>query len=147
MLFDAGLSPSVLHEPDLMIPVGRVGRLLQASASMSGNESFGLCIAEPHLLSNLGAAGLLLPYQALLNDAQSLAVEEYAVMVIMREVVMAQGIPVSGPRYSNHGHATRLTSTHAMRHAPRQKRLDSVKFGFLHRQRAQERNALTRQAA
>lgn len=103
MLFDAGLSPSVLHEPDLMIPVERVGRLLQASATMSGNESFGLCMAESRLLSNLGAVGLLIRdqatlrdslymlmrYQALLNDALSLAVEECAGMVIIREVIMA----------------------------------------------------------
>lgn len=103
MLYDAGLSPGVLHEPDLMIPVERVGRLLQASATMSGNESFGLCMAESRLLSNLGAVGLLIRdqatlrdslhilmrYQALLNDALSLAVEECAEMVIIREVVIA----------------------------------------------------------
>lgn len=106
MLFDAGLSPGVLHEPDLMIPVERVGRLLQASATMSGNESFGLCMAEQRLLSNLGAVGLLIRdqatlrdslymlmrYQALLNDALSLAVEEVAEMVIIREVVIAGSV-------------------------------------------------------
>lgn len=103
MLLDAGLSPSVLHEPDLMIPVERVGRLLQASASMSGNESFGLCMAESRLLSNLGTVGLLIRdqatlrdslymlmrYRGLLNDALSLAIEESAGMVIIREEVMA----------------------------------------------------------
>jgi AraC-like DNA-binding protein len=103
MLFDAGLSPSVLREPDLMIPVERVGRLLQASATMSGNESFGLCMAESRLLSNLGAVGLLIRdqatlrdslgmlmrYQAMLNGALSLAVEECGGLVIIREAVMA----------------------------------------------------------
>ncbi|WP_432260621.1 AraC family transcriptional regulator [Cupriavidus sp. TMH.W2] len=103
MLLDAGLSPSILREPDLMIPVERVGRLLQASASMSGNESFGLCMAESRLLSNLGAVGLLIRdqatlrdslhmlmrYQALLNGALSLAVEECGELVIIREAVMA----------------------------------------------------------
>ncbi|SFC81896.1 AraC-type DNA-binding protein [Polaromonas sp. OV174] len=86
-----------------MIPVERVGRLLQASATMSGNESFGLCMAEKRLLSNLGAVGLLIRdqatlrdslymlmrYQVLLNGALSLAVEEGGGMVIIREVVMA----------------------------------------------------------
>ncbi|WP_455280947.1 AraC family transcriptional regulator [Cupriavidus necator] len=103
MLLDAGLSPSVLREPDLMIPVERVGRLLQASAIMSGNESFGLCMAESRLLSNLGPVGLLIRdqatlrdslqmlmrYQALLNGALSLAIEECGDLVIIREVVMA----------------------------------------------------------
>ncbi|WP_037024012.1 AraC family transcriptional regulator [Cupriavidus sp. GA3-3] len=103
MLLDAGLSPGVLREPDLMIPVERVGRLLQASATMSGNESFGLCMAESRLLSNLGAVGLLIRdqatlrdslrmlmrYQALLNGALSLAVEECGELVIIREAVIA----------------------------------------------------------
>ncbi|AHB04835.2 MULTISPECIES: AraC family transcriptional regulator [Pandoraea] len=103
MLFDAGLSPSVLREPDLMIPVERVGQLLQASATLSGNESFGLCMAESRLLSNLGAVGLLIRdqatlrgsldvlmrYQTLLNGALSLAIEECNDVVIIREAVIA----------------------------------------------------------
>ncbi|MCY1226354.1 HTH-type transcriptional regulator VirS [compost metagenome] len=103
MLLDAGLSPSVLREPDLMIPGERVGRLLHASATLSGNESFGLCMAESRLLSNLGPVGLLIRdqatlreslrilmrYQALLNSALSLAVEECDGLVIIREAVIA----------------------------------------------------------
>lgn len=103
MLVDAGLSPSVLNEPDLMIPVERLGRLLQASATQSGNESFGLCMAESRLLSNLGAVGMLIRdqatlrdsldvlmrYQVLLNGSLSLMVEESAGVVVLREVVKA----------------------------------------------------------
>ena len=103
MLLDAGLNPSALHEPDLMIPVERFGQLLQASAAQSGNESFGLCMAESRLLSNLGAVGLLIRdqatlrdslymlmrYRSLLNDALSLAVEESGGMVIIREELLA----------------------------------------------------------
>jgi AraC-like DNA-binding protein len=103
MLFDAGLNPGVLREPDLMIPAERVGQLLQASATLSGNESFGLRMAESRLLSNLGAVGLLIRdqatlrdsldmlmrYQALLNGALSMAVEECGELVVIREAVMA----------------------------------------------------------
>jgi AraC-like DNA-binding protein len=103
MLLDAGLSPSVLDNPDLMIPVERVGQLLQASAMLSGNESFGLRMAESRLLSNLGAVGLLIRdqatlrdslgmlmrYQPVLNDALSLTVEECDGLVIIREAVRA----------------------------------------------------------
>ena len=103
MMMDAGISPSVLREPDLMIPVERYGRLLQTSATMSGNESFGLAMAESRLLSNLGAVGmlirdqatlrdsltLLMRYQPLLNGAQSLAVEDCGGRVIIREVLIA----------------------------------------------------------
>ncbi len=103
MLLDAGLSPSVLGDPDLMIPVERVGRLLHASATLSGNESFGLCMARSRLLSNLGPLGLLIRdqatlgeslrmlvrYQALLNGAMSLAIEEYGDLVIIRDAAIA----------------------------------------------------------
>jgi AraC-like DNA-binding protein len=103
MLRDAGLSPDVLRDPDFMIPVERVGQLLATSAVASGNESFGLCMAESRLLSNLGAVGLLIRdqatlrdsldmlmrYQALLNGALSLAVEECGDLVVIREVVIA----------------------------------------------------------
>ena len=99
MLLDAGLSPNILREPDLMIPVERVGQLLQASATLSGNESFGLCMAESRLLSNLGAVGMLIRdqttlrdsldvlvrYQVLLNGSLSLMIEESAGVVVLRE--------------------------------------------------------------
>jgi AraC-like DNA-binding protein len=101
MLVAAGLSPSVLREPDLLIPVERFGQLLQSSAIMSGNESFGLCMAESRLLSNLGAVGMLIRdqatlrdsldvlvrYQVLLNGSLSLMVEESAGVVVVREEV------------------------------------------------------------
>lgn len=101
MLLDVGLSPSVLHEPDLMIPVENVALLLQASASSSGNESFGLCMAESRLLSNLGTVGMLIRdqptlreslyvlmrYQTLLNGSLSLMIEEFADVVVIREEV------------------------------------------------------------
>ncbi|RQR67765.1 AraC family transcriptional regulator [Burkholderia sp. Bp9126] len=106
MLLDAGLNPGILREPDLMIPVERVGQLLQASAVASGDESFGLRMAESRLLSNLGAVGLLIRdqatlrdsldllirYQALLNGALSLAVEVCGDLVIIREAVIAGNV-------------------------------------------------------
>jgi AraC-like DNA-binding protein len=101
MLLDAGLSPTVLHEPDLMIPVENVASLLQLSATTSGNESFGLCMAESRRLSNLGAVGLLIRdqatlrdsldvlirYQSLLNSSLSLMIEEFDHVVVIREEV------------------------------------------------------------
>ena len=103
MLRDAGLSLGVLREPDLLIPVDRVGQLLQMSALESGNESFGLCMAESRLLSNLGAVGLLIRdqatlrdsldvlmrYQTLLNGSLSLMIEESAGVVVIREDLSA----------------------------------------------------------
>lgn len=101
MLLLAGLSPNVEREPDLMIPVERVGQLLQASAIGSDNESFGLCMAESRRLSNLGAVGmlirdqatlrdsleLLMRYQVLLNGSLSLMMDAQADVVVLREEV------------------------------------------------------------
>lgn len=103
MLLHAGLSPTVEREPDLMIPVERVGQLLQASVIMSGNESFGLCMAESRMLSNLGAVGMLIRdqatlrdsldvlmrYQVLLNGSLSLMIEERDDVVVVREELKA----------------------------------------------------------
>lgn len=103
MLLDVGLGTGVLDEPDLMIPVDKVGRLLQNSASQSGNESFGLCMASSRLLSNLGLVGLLIRdqetlrdslnllvrYLATLNSALTLVIEEAGSTVLIREGLLA----------------------------------------------------------
>jgi AraC-like DNA-binding protein len=99
MLAAAGLSPAVLDEPDLKVPVERVARLLEASAAASGDESFGLRMAEPRALSNLGPVGLLLRdqptlrealqvvarYHRVLNGALSMAIDETDGVVVIRE--------------------------------------------------------------
>lgn len=101
MLREAGINPGVLDEPDLMIPVERVGQLLQASAQQSGNESFGLCMAESRMLSNLGAVGLLIRdqpsvrdllgvlirYHLLLNGSLTMMLEESGSSVVLSEQV------------------------------------------------------------
>jgi AraC-like DNA-binding protein len=109
MLADAGLSPGLLHDPDLKIPADRVGQLLEASARASGLESFGLRMAEKRQLSNLGPVGLLirdqptlrdsmvvlLRYHVLLNGSLSLMIEESAgVVVIREEVIVGRAVPV-----------------------------------------------------
>src|SRR5215471_13677986 len=59
MLSEFGLPQRCLLEPDLMIPIDAVRRLLEASAERSGVEAFGLLMAEARRLSNLGPLGLL----------------------------------------------------------------------------------------
>jgi AraC-like DNA-binding protein len=109
MLAAAGLSPAVLDEPDLKVPVERVARLLEASAAASGDESFGLRMAEPRALSNLGPVALLLRdqptlrealqvlarYHRVLNGALSMAIEETDGMVVIREeLIVGDAQPV-----------------------------------------------------
>lgn len=111
MLARVGLSPAIENTPDLQIPVERVGRLLHESALLSGNEAFGLCMAESRRLSNLGAVGLLIRdqatlrgsldvlmrYQVLLNGSLTLLLEERADVVVLREEVRS-GRPLQPTR-------------------------------------------------
>jgi AraC-like DNA-binding protein len=103
MLRSAGLSVDIESEPDRLIPVECVGHLLHESATLSGNEAFGLSMAESRRLSNLGPVGLamrdqatlreslavLMRHQALLNGSLSLRVEEQGGLVVLREQVRA----------------------------------------------------------
>ncbi len=56
---EAGLPRNCLDEPDLMIPVLAVGRLLEFAAARGREPAFGLRMAEARRLSNLGPLGLL----------------------------------------------------------------------------------------
>jgi len=80
MLLDEGLSPKVLQEPDWMIPVGKVGRLLHQSAVLSGNEGIGISMARSRKLSNLGPVGLLIRDQVTLRDALNLLVRHLTLL-------------------------------------------------------------------
>ena len=54
MLRLAKLPPKVLIDPNLMISADSVGWLLEESARLSGQEAFGLLLAETRSLGNLG---------------------------------------------------------------------------------------------
>ena len=69
MLSEFGLPPRCLKEPELMVPIDAVRRLLEASAERSGVEGFGLLMAEARRLSNLGPLGLLIREQPTLRLA------------------------------------------------------------------------------
>jgi AraC-like DNA-binding protein len=102
MLANVGLGANVLREPDLRLPVEKVGQLLENSAVASRIESFGLRMAETRQLSNLGPVGLLIRdqptlrdslnvlmrYQVLMNGSLSLIIEESAGVVVIREEVI-----------------------------------------------------------
>ncbi|MDT4819463.1 HTH-type transcriptional regulator VirS [compost metagenome] len=60
MLKLARLPAEVLDDPNLMISVDSVGWLLEESARLSGQEAFGLLLAETRSLSNLGMLALVL---------------------------------------------------------------------------------------
>ena len=108
MLSQFGLPPRSLADPELMVPIDAVRRLLEASAERSGVESFGLLMAEARSLGNLGPFGLLIREQPTLrlaletfvregrrlNDALFLTMEESSDVVVLREELIVGG---SGP--------------------------------------------------
>lgn len=105
MLFNAGFNPSVLDEPDWMVPVSKVELLLQNAAKQSGNDCFGLRMASTRLLSNLGPVGmvvrdqetlrdsltLLTHYLVNLNSAMTLALEEHGQTALIQGLLLAGG--------------------------------------------------------
>jgi len=69
MLRKARLPASALDDPNTMISVDSVGWLLEDSARLSGQEAFGLLLAETRSLANLGMLALLLREEPTLRAA------------------------------------------------------------------------------
>lgn len=109
LLTAAGLPRACLTDPDMMIPAGAVGRLLEAAAEAAGADDFGLRLAEMRGLSNLGPVGLivreqptirkaieaLIRYIRLHNQSLSLRLEESGDLVILSPaLVVSRPAPV-----------------------------------------------------
>jgi len=69
MLRAAKLPAKVLDDPNLMISAGSVGWLLEESARLSGQEAFGLLLAETRGLANLGMLALAIREEPTLRAA------------------------------------------------------------------------------
>ena len=69
MLRMAKLSAKVLDDPNLMISADSVGWLLEESARLSGQEAFGLLLAETRSLGNLGMLALAIREEPTLRAA------------------------------------------------------------------------------
>lgn len=105
LLARVGLSPASLYERDLLLPVDAVDQLLDLSAQESGEEAFGLRLAQTRRLSNLGPIGLVARespsvrgalatlgrHVRLHNQALAIAVEEHSGIAILREQILFPG--------------------------------------------------------
>jgi hypothetical protein len=68
------LEPEILANPDMLISVDSVATLLEESARRSGQEAFGLLLAETHRIGNLGVLAAVLREEPTLRAAlESLA--------------------------------------------------------------------------
>lgn len=99
----AGLTRSLLRDPEQRIPARAAVDLLEDSAALSGSPTYGLRMAELRHLSDFGVVGLLIPHQPTLRDAvatiirhrrllnESLAVqfEEVGRTAVLREELMS----------------------------------------------------------
>lgn len=99
LLRRAGLSRSMLDNPEQMLPARPVIRLLEESAEATHCPTFGLRMAEKRGLADLGMVSLLIAHQTTLREALSvliqfrnrinstlvLRIEEFEGMVLLRE--------------------------------------------------------------
>lgn len=99
LLAAAGLSRTMLADPDRRIPAAAAVQLLEDSARESGCDTFGLRMAESRQLSDFGVVSLLLihqptlrdallttmKYRHLLNELLAIHVEETGRTVVIRE--------------------------------------------------------------
>lgn len=102
-LLDAGLEPTVLREPDLLISNSLVRKLLEACSAQSGHPAFGLRMAQSRHLSNLGPVGMLvrdqptprasiqvlIRYLSIMNGALAMQIEDQGNLVMVREELIA----------------------------------------------------------
>lgn len=105
ILASAGLTLSALSHPDNTIPFANVGRLLTASARVSGLPHIGLLSGQDWALKHMGLLGQLIKNSATLGDAlRALAVyhrldsEGAAVYFLERKEVAMLGYIVHQPR-------------------------------------------------
>lgn len=69
MLRIAGLPARVLDDPNMLISAHAVGLLLEQSARISGQEAFGLLLAETRSIANLGMIALVIREEPTLHAA------------------------------------------------------------------------------
>lgn len=69
MLDSVGIDRQCLADPDIKLPAGALGRLLEVSANAAKVEDFGLRLAETRSLSVLGPVGLLVREEPTVRSA------------------------------------------------------------------------------
>lgn len=102
LVAQTGLPSECLHDSDLRVPARAVLQLLEMSAHLSGEEAFGLRLAETRRLSTLGLVGMLardeptvrlalaalLRYSRLHNESLVVEFEEQDGVVVLREELL-----------------------------------------------------------
>lgn len=75
MLQRHDISPAMISNPEQLLSYAKVLRLLETSATESGQESFGLLMAESRTVADFGEVSLLISHQPTLRSALAVAIE------------------------------------------------------------------------
>jgi AraC-like DNA-binding protein len=75
MLQRNDISPAMISNPEQMLSYAKVLRLLENSATASGQESFGLLMAESRTVADFGEVSLLISHQPTLRTALAAAID------------------------------------------------------------------------
>ncbi|HEY6982613.1 AraC family transcriptional regulator [Reyranella sp.] len=91
MLAAVGIDSRCLDDPDIKMPTGALGRLLEASARAAKVEDFGLRLAETRSLAVLGPVGLLVCQEPTVREAmvalaRYIRVHNEAMLIRMEEL-------------------------------------------------------------
>lgn len=75
MLRQHKITPAMIANPEQMLPYANVLQLLEDSATASGQESFGLLMAEFRTMADWGEVSLLMNHQPTLREALHVAID------------------------------------------------------------------------
>lgn len=93
LLRAAGLPSRALDEPELKVPAGAVGRLLELAADAASEPAFGLRMAQMRRLSNLGPLALIARDQPTLGSALEALMRH---IHLHNEAIAVQVVPSGG---------------------------------------------------
>lgn len=99
MLLDAGFPPRALADPENRLPATAAIKLIETSAEMSGEENFGLLMAERRTIGNLGPISLLLERLPNIHEVTRMGAAHRRHYNDITECVLEQGEEISVIRY------------------------------------------------
>jgi AraC-like DNA-binding protein len=122
LMRSAGITQSMIANPEQMLPARSVVRLLEDSARASGCVTFGLRMAEKRQLSDLGLLSLLIVHQPTLREA-------FEVLAEYRNRINSN----LAPQVEEHGDTTFLREVFALTPPMVSRQVDDLALGVLYK--------------
>jgi len=122
LLRRAGLSRTMMGDPDQMLPARSVVHLLEDTADVSGCTTVGLRMAEHRQLSDLGLVSLLIVHQPTLGDALEV-LNEYRTRINSNLALQVE----------HHGHAIFLREHFSLQRPLYSRQVNDLALGVLNK--------------